>query len=85
MPLKICLEGLERRVVAERVRVDLALEVGRAVDQAEVARVEVLEQALAPELLQHRLVVAQRDEVRDDRLVGDDEVAVVAWSRRSRP
>ena len=38
-------ERLERRVVAEQLPVDLVAEVGRAVDQPEVARVEVLEQA----------------------------------------
>ena len=69
-------EGVKRRIVAERREVDLAVKVGGAVDQAEVAGVEVLEESLAPELLQQRLVVPQRHQVRDDRLVGDDEVAV---------
>ena len=59
-PWKIVLEGLERRVAAERIPVDLVPEVGRAVDQPEVARVEIVEQAVAPELLQQRLVLAKR-------------------------
>ena len=76
-PWKICAEALVRRVVAEERPVDLVGQVGRAVDEPEVARVEVVEEPLAPELLQQRLVVPQRGQVRDDRLVGDDEVAGV--------
>jgi hypothetical protein len=42
-------EALERRVLAQRRRIDLAADVAGAVDEAEVARVEVLvKQALAP-------------------------------------
>ena len=70
------LEALERRLVAEHAGVDRAGQLRRAVDEAVVAPVEVLEQAVAPELAQQRLVVAQRGQARDDRLVRDDEVAV---------
>jgi len=35
-----------------------------AVDEAEVARVEVAEEAVTPELLHQRLVLAQRSELR---------------------
>src|SRR5207302_3996195 len=71
------LEGLERRIAAKLRPVDLIAEVGRAVDQPEVTRVEVLEEAVPPELAQQWLVLAQGLQVRDDRLVGDDEVAAV--------
>ena len=56
-------ELVERVVVAERLDVHELLDVRGAVDEPEVAPVEVLEQALAPELLQQRLVGAQRLEL----------------------
>ena len=51
-------EALVGRVVAELRPVDLVAEVGRPVDQAEVPRVELVEETFAPELLQQRLVFA---------------------------
>ena len=62
---------------AERVEVDLVAEMWRAVHEPEVALVEGFEHPVPPELLEQRLVVLQRNQVRDDRLVRDHEAAAV--------
>src|SRR4029077_21280559 len=68
-------EGVPRVVLAEGCPVDLVAQRWRTVDEPEIAFVNLVEQAVAPELLQQRLVVPQGNQVRDYRLVGHDELA----------
>src|SRR5262249_52021669 len=55
-----------------------AAEVAGAVDEPEVALVEVGEDTLLPERLDQRFVLAQALQVRDDRLIRDDKRCPVA-------
>ena len=70
-------EGLERGVAAERCPVDLFPERRRPIDQPEIAQVHRLEDAFSPELLEEGFVLSEGRQVRNNRLVRDDEVPVV--------
>src|SRR2546427_6304662 len=69
------LEALPGVVLTESGPIDLVAQTWSAIDEAEVAAVEIFEKAVAPELLKHRFVIPKGDEGWDDRLVPDDELA----------
>src|SRR5688572_24079209 len=56
---------------------NLVVERRGTIDKAEITLVDVIKQSVAPELLEHRLVLAQCDEVRYNRFVGDDKIAAI--------
>src|SRR6185437_8223043 len=68
-------KGFENPRLVQRAPIDFADHVGRTVDQPEIALIEVLEQALAPELLDHGLVFAEQAKIRHDRFDRDHVIA----------
>src|ERR1700681_4327420 len=71
------LEAFPGIVLAEGGPIDLVAKSRRPIDETEVPAVEILEEAVPPELLEHRPVVPKCDKVGDDRFVGDDKLARV--------
>src|SRR2546422_627297 len=71
------LEALPGVVLTESRPIDLVAQTWSAIDEAEVAAVEIFEKAVAPELLKHGFVIPKCNEVGNDRLVRDDELAGV--------
>jgi hypothetical protein len=69
----------------KELRLEDTREVVGAVDEPEVAAIQVIEDSLTPEGLTERLVLPQRLEVRDDRFVGHDERSPVGRSVDRRP
>src|SRR2546427_7824261 len=63
------LEALPRVVLTEGGPVDLVAQIWSAIDEAEVAAVEIFEKGVAPEILKHRFVIPKGDEGGGDRLV----------------
>src|SRR5207245_11332398 len=66
------LEALPGVVLTESGPIYLVAQTWSAIDEAEVAEVELFEKAVATELLNHRLIIPQCAEVAVDRLVRDD-------------
>src|SRR6266704_2268066 len=71
------LEALPGVVLTESRPIYLVAQTWSAIDEAEVAAVEIFEKAVAPELLKHGFVIPKCNEVGNDRLVRDDELAGV--------
>src|SRR2546427_5276255 len=68
------LEALPGVVLTEGGPMDLVAQIWSAIDEAEVAAVEIFEKAVAPELLEHRVVISKGKEVGDDLLLCEGEV-----------
>ena len=67
-------ESVEWRIIAQLIPVDFTGQRRRPVDESIVPPVRGFEQTFAPELLDHRLIVLQRHQVGNDRLVGDNKI-----------
>src|SRR3989475_11351426 len=69
------LEALPGVVLTESGPIDLVAQTWSAIDEAEVAAVEIFEKGVAPELLKHRVLISKCNEGGNDRLVRDGELA----------
>src|SRR5688572_21967953 len=70
-------KGVEWRVITKQLPAYFVIQQRSPVNQPKIPSVHVFEQALAPEFLKQWFVIVQRREVWNDRLVSDNEVAVI--------
>src|SRR5262249_16648512 len=70
-------EGLVHIVTMKQIPVHLFIQRRGTIDEPEITLLEIVEQTVTAELLEHRLVFAQGYKVRYDRFIGDDEVAAI--------